>query len=339
VKALLYDHFTGPVTVAEVADPPVPDDGVLLRVTASGLCRSDWHAWSGHDDTVPLPHVPGHEFVGVIETAGRGVRKWHAGDRVTAPFINGCGACEHCGTGNAQVCPDQTQPGFTHWGSHAEFVVVRAADLNVVAVPETISDEAAVSLGCRFATAYRGVATRGRAVPGEWVTVFGVGGVGLSAIMVAAALGARPIAVDQSPAALELAAKVGAEHTILASADTLAEIHDLSGGGAHLSVDAAGASSTITTSIGSLRRRGRHVQLGLLTEPPPPIPLGRVLAWELDLLGSHGMPAVAYPALLDLVGRGTLRPGDLVTRTVGLDAAAQLMTETQAHPGITITRP
>jgi D-arabinose 1-dehydrogenase-like Zn-dependent alcohol dehydrogenase len=339
VRALLYEQFHGPVVVAEVADPQVPDGGVLVRVAASGLCRSDWHAWAGHDDTVSVPQVPGHEFVGVIERVGPGVRTWRAGDRVTAPFVNGCGACDHCRVGDAQVCPRQTQPGFTHWGSHAEFVVVRAADLNLVAVPATISDSAAVSLGCRFATAYRGVATRGRAAPGEWVTVFGAGGVGLSAIMVAAALGARPIAVDQSRAALDLAAKVGAEHTILASADTLAELAEHTGGGAHLSIDAVGKPQTIAMSIETLRRRGRHVQLGLMTEPAPPIPLDRVLAWELDLLGSHGMPAVAYPALLDLVEQGTLRPGELVTRTVDLETAAQVMTATEPHPGITITRP
>ncbi|ERK69455.1 alcohol dehydrogenase family protein, partial [Leifsonia aquatica ATCC 14665] len=240
MRALLYDTFAGPVRVAEVADPVAPDGGAIVRVAASGLCRSDWHAWAGHDDTVHLPQVPGHEFAGVVESVGAGVERWRPGDRVTAPFVNGCGRCEWCRSGQAQVCPDQTQPGFTHWGSHAELVAVRAADLNLVALPDDIDDAAAASLGCRFATAYRAVTARARIQPGEWIAVYGAGGVGLSAVMIAAALGARPIAVDRSPAALELARRFGAEHTLEAGDGAPAAIAELTGGGAHVSVDAVG---------------------------------------------------------------------------------------------------
>jgi alcohol dehydrogenase len=341
VKALLYDYFGGPVRVENVPDPAVPDSGVVVRVAASGLCRSDWHAWAGHDDTVTLPHVPGHEFVGVIEAVGDGVRGWQVGDRVTAPFVNGCGSCEWCQSGEAQVCPDQTQPGFTHWGSHAELVAVRAADLNLVAVPTSVPDAAAASLGCRFATAYRGVGKRGRARAGEWVAVFGAGGVGLSAVMIAAALGARPIAIDRSPDALAIAGTVGAEHTLVASERTPEEIAELTGGGAHLTIDAAGAAATIVTGIRSLRRRGRHIQIGLLAGPAPAIPLDRVLAWELDVLGSHGMAAADYPEMLDFVERGVLRPEELVTGSIGMSDAARVLSEPDAAPrsGVTLLLP
>jgi alcohol dehydrogenase len=239
------------------------------------------------------------------------------------------------------VCPDQTQPGFTHAGSHAEFVVVRAADLNLVALPAALGFDAAASLGCRFATAYRALTSRGRVRAGEWIVVYGAGGVGLSAVMIAAALGARPIAVDRSAGALELARSVGAEHTLLADDRTPAAVADITGGGAHVSVDAVGAPVTATAAVRSLRRRGRHVQIGLLAEGAPVLPLDRVIGWELDVVGSHGMPAADYPAMLRLVASGAVAPEALLGARVGLAEAARLLplTETAPPVGITVLDP
>ncbi|MBO1737335.1 alcohol dehydrogenase catalytic domain-containing protein [Leifsonia sp. TF02-11] len=339
MKALYYEAFSGPITVAELPVPEVPDGGALIRVAASGLCRSDWHAWAGHDDTVHLPHVPGHEFAGVVEAVGAGVGRWRAGDRVTAPFVNGCGHCEWCRAGQAQVCPDQTQPGFTHAGSHAEFVVVRAADLNLVALPDGLPDAAAAALGCRFATAYRALTARAGLGPGEWVAVYGAGGVGLSAVAIARALGARPIVIDRSPAALAAAARVGAEHTLQAGPGVAEAVAELTSGGAHVAVDAVGSAETAVAGVLSLRRRGRHVQIGLLAGGLPVLPLDRVIAWELDVLGSHGMAAADYPAMLALVASGALRPDTLVGRTVGLAEAARLLPLTEPAAGITVLDP
>ncbi|UAJ80777.1 alcohol dehydrogenase catalytic domain-containing protein [Leifsonia sp. ZF2019] len=337
MRALLYETFAAPIAVADLPDPVAPDGGAIVRVAASGLCRSDWHAWAGHDDTVLLPHVPGHEFVGVVEAVGDGVERWRAGDRVTAPFVNGCGRCEWCRSGQAQVCPDQTQPGFTHWGSHADLVAVRAADLNLVAVPDDIDDAAAASLGCRFATAYRAITARARIRPGEWVAVYGAGGVGLSAVMIAAALGARPIAVDRAPAALELARAFGAEHTLEAGDGTPDAIAALTGGGAHVSVDAVGSPATAGAAVRSLRRRGRHVQIGLLAGGGPVLPLDRVIGWELEVLGSHGMAAADYAGMLDLVASGAVSPRALVGARVGLAEAARLLPEAATAPPVGIT--
>ena len=180
----------------------------MVKVLATGMCRSDWHAWAGHDD-IAMPHVPGHELAGVIDAVGEGVQHWKVGDRVTVPFVCGCGTCEWCLAGDAQVCPDQQQPGFTHWGSFAEFVALHAADSNLVAIPDSIEYTTAASLGCRFATAYRALAARAQVKAGEWVTVVGAGGVGLSAVMIAKAMGARVIAVDRNPEALAVAARLG----------------------------------------------------------------------------------------------------------------------------------
>ena len=342
MKALVYERFGGPIAVHDVPDPIAPAGGAVIRVAASGLCRSDWHAWAGHDADVRLPHVPGHEFVGTIASLGDGVSGWRVGDRVTAPFVNGCGRCEWCLRGEAQVCPDQTQPGFTHWGSHAELVTVHAADLNLVAVPAGLPDAAAASLGCRFATAYRAVRVRASVQSGEWVAVYGAGGVGLSAVMIATALGARVIAVDRNPAALELAARLGAETTVAASESAVAEIHALTGGGAHVAIDAVGSAATSTDAVLSLRRRGRHVQVGLLApDRLPALPIDRVIAWELDVLGSHGMAAADYAGMLELVSTGALRPQELLGGVVPLAEGAALLERMATDPptGITVLVP
>ena len=310
-----------------MADPTAPAGGVVVRVLATGVCRSDWHAWAGHDD-IAFPHVPGHELAGVVAEVGEGVSRWGVGDRVTVPFVCGCGRCEWCLAGDAQVCPLQHQPGFTHWGSFAEYVALHAADTNLVGLPEQIGFATAASLGCRFATAYRALVGRARVTEGEWVTVIGAGGVGLSVVMIARALGARVVAVDRNLEALAIAAELGAEHTVHADgSDVPAAVADVTRGGSHVAVDAVGGEQACADAILSLRRRGRHVQVGLL--PPvnglPQLPMARVIGWELDVLGSHGMAAADYPAMLTLIEQGVLQPQRLIERTIGLDDAAALL--------------
>jgi D-arabinose 1-dehydrogenase-like Zn-dependent alcohol dehydrogenase len=341
---MVVDAVRAVPEVRDVPSPSAPARGVVVRVMATGLCRSDWHAWAGHDDGIVFPHVPGHELAGVVVEVGAGVTRWRVGDRVTVPFVCGCGRCAWCLAGDAQVCPDQQQPGFTHWGSFAEEVVLHAADANLVALPAGVDFGTAAALGCRFATAYRALVARARVRAGEWVTVVGAGGVGLSAVMIARALGARVVAVDRSAAALAAATAVGADHVLLADGvDVPAAVAELTGGGSHVSVDAVGSEQTCSDAILSLRRRGRHVQVGLL--PPvdghPRMPMARAIGWELDLLGSHGMAAVDYPEMLDLIERGALRPDLLVERTIGLEEAARLLPVFDQAPvaGITVVVP
>ncbi|MGY1691655.1 zinc-dependent alcohol dehydrogenase family protein [Geodermatophilus sp. SYSU D01105] len=338
MRALVFDSFGGPLTVREVPVPDPAPDGVVVRVGASGICRSDWHAWQGHDPDVVLPHVPGHELAGTVAAVGAGVRRWRVGDRVTVPFVNACGRCAQCAAGDHQVCPRQTQPGFTSWGSLAEHVALDAADVNLVGLPEELDETTAASLGCRYATAFRAVVQVAAVRPGEWVAVHGCGGVGLSAVQVAAAAGARVVAVDVSTGARELARQLGAESTVGGGGDVVAAVAELTGGGAHVSLDALGAAVTCENSVRCLRPRGRHVQVGLL--PPaqgrPAVPMDRVIALELQLLGSHGMAAHAYPGLLGLIAAGRLAPQRLVTRELSLDDAAAALTEVGRTPGITV---
>jgi alcohol dehydrogenase len=303
---------------------------VVIRLEATGLCLSDWHGWMGHDPDISLPHVPGHELAGSIVGVGGAVTRWKEGDRVTLPFVCACGVCPQCESGNHQVCDQQFQPGFTHWGSFAEYVAIGYADVNLVRLPANIDSVTAASLGCRFATAYRAVVDQGGIAQRQWLAVHGCGGVGLSAVMVGAALGARVIAIDINEEALALARAVGAQSMLnaVANPDVIDQVRDITGGGADVSIDALGSPVTCFNSVACLRKRGRHVQVGLMppAEGEAVIPMDQVIANELELVGSHGMQAHRYPQMLGLIEQRLLRPQRLLGTTISLDEVpAQLV--------------
>jgi D-arabinose 1-dehydrogenase-like Zn-dependent alcohol dehydrogenase len=338
MRAVFYDQFAQPPRVQQVADPAPADGGVVIKVDATGLCRSDWHGWMGHDPDIVLPHVPGHELAGIVCAVGKQVTRWKVGDRVTVPFVCGCGRCLECASGNPQVCPNQFQPGFTAWGSFAEQVAVNYADMNLVALPEWLDSATAACLGCRFATSFRAVVDQGSVKAGEWLAVHGCGGVGLSAIMIANALGAKVIAVDLGEEKLARARAMGACATIDARsiADVPAAVHEISKGGAHVSIDALGHPTTCVNSIASLRRRGRHVQVGLLPEGAT-LPMSRVIAQELELVGSHGIQASRYGTLFEMIQGAKLDPGKLITRRIRLDEAPAALMGMASFEGVGIT--
>ena len=365
MRAVSYAAYRQWPELVDLPDPVCPADGVLVRVAASGVCRSDWHAWQGHDP-VPLPMVPGHEFAGEVAEVGARVRGWRVGDRVVVPFACGCGQCPVCRAGDTHVCPEQTQPGFTGWGSFAELVAVHAADTNVVARPPGLDPVAAAALGCRYATAHRALVGVGRLAADEWLVVHGCGGVGLSAVQIGVALGARVIAVDVSAQALTRATELGAVGTLLlrrgqgtgepapppteltaptAPDQVAARLVEMTDGGPHLHVDAIGSPGALQAGVLALRPRGRHVQVGLLlgADASCPVPMSRVVARELAVVGAHGMPAGDYPGLLALLdparGAQALRPQQLIGRVIGLaDAPAALAAfgEPAAYPGLTV---
>lgn len=325
MRAAVYDEFRGPLSVRDCPDPEPSTQGAVIAVRATGICRSDWHGWQGHDPDIRVPHVPGHELAGEVVAVGRDVRRRSVGERVTVPFVCGCGDCRWCREDQQQVCPQQTQPGFTHWGSYAEYVRIEHADVNLVPLPDDVEFADAASLGCRFATAYRAVVAQGRLQAGETLAVHGCGGVGLSAIMIAAARGARVVAVDLDAERLAQAGELGAEMLVDAGRheDVAAAVRDATDGGADVSIDAAGSAATCRNSVACLRRQGRHVQVGLLpARDGTPLPMDLVIAHELVLVGSHGMQAPAYPAMLDRVADGRLPVAKLVGRRIGLAEAA-----------------
>ncbi|MCJ8238733.1 zinc-dependent alcohol dehydrogenase family protein [Peteryoungia algae] len=326
MRAMYYEQFGAAPQIRTLPDPTPSNSGVVVSVKATGLCRSDWHGWMGHDPDIKLPHVPGHELAGTIAAVGRDVRRFKVGDRVTVPFVSGCGHCLECRSGNQQVCEEQFQPGFTHWGSFAEYVAIEYADQNLVHLPDEISYETAASLGCRFATSFRAVVDQGRLEGGEWLAVHGCGGVGLSAIMIGAALGANVVAIDIAEDKLALAKALGASVAIDSRSvtDVSEAVRAVTGGGAHVSVDALGHPQTCCNSILNLRRRGRHVQIGLMLadHATPAIPMARVIAHELEIYGSHGMQSWRYDAMLRMILSGKLSPDRLIGKRITLTEAA-----------------
>ena len=341
MKAVVYEAFGAAPRLMNVDDPTPAADGVVIEVKATGVCRSDWHGWMGHDPDIVLPHVPGHELAGVVVAAGAAVTHWKAGDRVTVPFVGGCGHCPECHSGNQQVCEQQFQPGFTHWGSFAQFVGIHHADLNLVRLPDALDFPTAASLGCRFVTSFRAVVDQGRTSAGQWVAVHGCGGVGLSAIMIANAIGANVVAIDISDQALALARSVGATATVNASqvADVVDAVKEITRGGAHVSLDALGHPTTCFNSISNLRRRGKHVQVGLMLgeHATPAVPMSKVIAHELEILGSHGMQAHRYDAMLDMVHAGTLAPNRLIGKEISLGRSIDALMNMNRFEGAGVT--
>lgn len=304
MQAILVDAPNATPLIATVPDPEPPPHGAIIEVRATGVCRSDWHAWVGHDPTVSFPHVPGHEFAGVVRAVGSEVKRFGGGERVTAPFCCGCGSCRECHSGHQNLCDSEYQPGFDGWGSFAQYVMVPWADVNLVELPAGLGFDAAASLGCRFTTAYAGLIHQAGLGPGETVVVYGCGGVGLACVMIAAGAGAKVIAVDISDQKLSLARGLGAAETVDARlADPVEAVRELSAGGVNVSVDALGSAATARQALRSLRRRGRHVQLGLLLakDSDPSVPLQTVTRHELRVVGGHGMAAWRYPEMFGFI--------------------------------------
>lgn len=341
MKAVFYEEFQGNIDIREVPNPQVSPDSVIVKVGATGLCRSDWHGWMGHDPDIVLPHVPGHELAGTIVDIGREIKNFKPGDRVTVPFVSGCGHCPECSTGNHQVCDHQFQPGFTAWGSFAELVEIKYADNNLVLLPDEIDFVTAASLGCRFITSFRAVVDQGKVSAGQWVAVHGCGGVGLSAINIAAGAGANVIAVDIDDEKLQLAQKLGASFFINAKRhqNIPDEIIKLSGRGVHLSIDALGSQETCFNSISCLRKRGKHIQVGLTTgdHQHPKIPMDKVIARELEIIGSHGMQAFRYEAVFEMIKSGKVQPNLMIGKTISVEEVPEALMNMNKFQNLGVT--
>jgi alcohol dehydrogenase len=342
MRAAVFEAFNAPLTVRNVPDPECPIDGAIVRVEACGVCRSDWHAWTGADSDVTPPHVPGHELAGIVEEVGRDCRRLRRGDRVTAPFILACGQCPDCLGGDATICSNQHVVGFSSWGAFAERIAVPRADFNLVKLPETIPFTAAAGMGCRLTTAFRAVVDRAHLQPGEWLAIHGAGGVGLSALMIGKAVGASTLAIDVNQQALDLARALGATRTLNVSgmADVGAAVREATDGGAHVSLDALGITATFHNSIRGLRRMGRHVQVGMPlgrhAEPTVPL-LELVYSRQISIMGTRGIPASRFPALFAMIAAGQIDPAKLVTKTIGLDEAGDALAAMNGYTGVGIT--
>ena len=333
MKAAVYRSFGGPIKVEDIPKPNAPQFGVVILVMATGVCRSDWHGWKGHDSDIiehGLPFVPGHEVSGIVVEVGSGITKFNVGDRVAVPFILSCGQCTMCCSHNRPTtCEKQEQPGFTMLGSYAEYLAIPRAERNLSIIPDRVSFMEAAALGCRFTTAFRAVVQQGNISSNTSVAVFGCGGLGLSCVMIAAAFGAKQIiAVDVSDKALKKAKEVGATDTINAkTADVRKNIAEITMEmGTDLTIDAAGFKATCEDAIHCTRRCGRMVQVGLpIGGQNPIVPMGMIAGKELEIVGSHGCDARDMPEILGLVESGKLDPKQLIEREVTLEQGAQAL--------------
>ncbi len=336
MRAAVIEALNRPLVVREVPEPECPPDGAILRVGANGICRTDWHLWTGDWSwrglSIEPPFVLGHEFAGTIEEVGREVRGWHRGDRVVFPMNPGEGTCALCRSGNPHVCESGAKlvPGVSYWGAFAERVMVRYADVNLVRIPEELSFVDACGMACRYAAAFHAVVDQANVRGGEWVAVHGVGGMGLSAVQIAAAVGAKVIAVDPSRPAREAAKNVGAAHVVDPRQEhPLEAIRTLTHGGAHVSIDALGIAETCRNSVLSLRKLGRHVQIGHTTRREAgdvALPIDHILLNELRLFGGFGLPATRYDTMIAMIRAGALAPGKTVLQRVGLDDITSVFT-------------
>lgn len=342
MRAAIFDSFNGPIMVRDIAEPACPPDGVIVDIKACGICRSDWHGWVGSDDDVLAPHVGGHEFAGVVVETGKNCERFKAGDRVTAPFILGCGTCPDCLHGDATVCDHQHVVGFSSFGAFAERMAVPHADFNLVALPESMDFVTAAGMGCRVTTAFRGLVDRANLQAGEWLAVHGAGGVGLSAVMIAKALGAKILALDINDEALTLASELGATAVLnVAGLDRVGErVREITDGGAHVSIDALGITETFHNSLYGLRKLGRHVQIGmpLGVHARPSVPLLElVYSRQVSIMGTRGIAASRFPALFSLIEQGQIEPERLVTSRVDLSETGAVMAQMGNYRGHGIT--
>ncbi len=333
MRAAILREYGEPLAVRDVPAPEPGPDEAVIRVEACGVCRSDWHAWMGHgewaDDRVPRGQVLGHEPAGEVVAIGRSVDRFAPGDRVVVPFSLGDGTCPYCRRGAGNVCADGRALGFEADapGAFAERVAVPNADYNLVERPPWLDATAAAALGCRYMTAYHALAERAGLGGGDRLAVHGCGGVGLSAVQLGDALGARVVAVDVDDDALSLASDLGADELVNPTAvESVSDrVRDLTDGGADVSVDALGIAETCRNSVRSVRPRGAHVQVGLTTEAERgevSLPTDWMTRWEVSFLGSRGMPPTSYDDLFALVEATDVEPGALVSDEIGLSAVS-----------------
>jgi alcohol dehydrogenase len=340
MKAAVYRAYNGSIEIEQVVDPVVTESEAIIEVKASGICRSDWHGWKGHDPDIQLPHVPGHEFSGVVKEVGSKVTLFQLGDRVTVPFCCGCSNCPQCMKGNQHICDKHFQPGFTDWGSFAQYVQIKNADFNLIKLPSSIDFVSAAGLGCRFITAFHGIVNQGKVVNSMFVAIHGCGGVGLSAIMIASVYGAKVIAVDINELNLQKAKSFGAEYTINATKEEVVDkVREITNGGANLSMDALGSHETSTNSINCLAKKGKHIQVGILgSEKNIIVSTADLIAKEIEIIGSHGMPIADYNIIFDLIASKKIDPSLLIDRTVKLEHVHQemLKMDTYSNSGMVI---
>jgi 6-hydroxycyclohex-1-ene-1-carbonyl-CoA dehydrogenase len=333
MRAAVFEGVAPGLRVQDVPRP-VPGPGeVLVQVAACGLCGTDLHYLLGEAETAkPPPIILGHEISGIVRELGVGATGPTVGTRVLIPPVLPCGNCRLCRTGRENVCANLRMVGNHLNGGFAEFVAVPSRDL--VILPEDLPLAESAVIADALSTPYHAVVNRARVQPGEWVVLVGCGGLGTSALQFARLAGAHVIAVDVQPERLERARALGAAETLNArESDVPKAVRKLTHGGADVALELVGSPETFTTTVSSLRRGGRACVVGY-SHHSAPLPLGRLMFFEQEILGSLGCRPADYPVIVELVRRGRVRLEPIVTGRVGLEGIPEALNDLRQGRGL-----
>jgi propanol-preferring alcohol dehydrogenase len=319
MKAVRLIEVNHPLQVQDVPMPTVDEGDVLVRIKVSGICRSDVHYRAGKSPVWPLPMTLGHEIAGVVEQVGKKVTTVKVGDRVCLHYLLSCGDCYYCSTGNEQFCVQGSMLGHYSDGGYAEYIAV--PERNAVRLPVEIPFEQGAILMCSSATSFHAL-RKSRLKAGETVAVFGIGGLGISAIQLAQAFGALDVyAVDINAEKLRLAEKYGAIPVNAGARDPVAEIRRFTQDkGVDVALELIGLPQTMRQAVRCLAVMGRAVLVGISDKPLEINTYQELLGKENEIIGANDHLLQELPLLIELARRGKLILSDAVTRTVPLDA-------------------
>jgi 2-desacetyl-2-hydroxyethyl bacteriochlorophyllide A dehydrogenase len=323
-KTMKAVRLVEPKRLLEMRELPIPQVGprdVLVQVKAAGICRSDMHYRAGVSQARPLPMTLGHEVSGIVSQAGDDVTNVKVGDRVVLHYQVSCGDCKYCVSGHEQFCKSGLMIGKHMDGGYAEYIRVPAR--NAFALPAEIPFEQGAIMMCSSATSFHAL-HKAEIRPGDRVAIFGVGGLGMSAIQLAKVFGAVEVyAVDIDPAKLEMAGRFGAIPINNRQVDAVAELKRLTAGvGVDAALELIGLPVTIRQALDAVAVLGRAVVVGLSNQMIEVDPYNDLINREAKLIGCSDHLAQEIPVLTDLVRRGILDLSHVVTRTVPLDAGA-----------------
>jgi len=321
MKAVRLVKIGQPLELQEIPVPAVSGQDVLVRVEAAGICHSDVHYRAGTSPAGPLPVTLGHEVAGVVERVGAQVTQVRPGDRVCLHYLVTCGECEYCVRGYEQFCREGRMIGKHRDGGYAEYIAVPAR--GVIPLPDEIPFEHGAVLMCSSATSFHAL-RKSRMQPGERVAVFGVGGLGMSAIQIAQAFGALEVyAVDINPDKLAIAGSYGAIPVNAKDGDPVKHIRRLTGGhGVDVSLELIGLPLTTRQAVLSLAPFGRAVLAGITDQPTEFYSYWEIIGREAEIVGCSDHLLQEFPLLLELARRRKLDLSRVVVRTVPLDADA-----------------
>jgi propanol-preferring alcohol dehydrogenase len=319
MKAVRLIEPEHPLQLQDITIPTIGENDILVRVKAAGICHTDVHYRAGRSPVHPLPRTLGHEIAGTVEQKGNNVTSTNIGDRVCVHYVLSCGSCYYCNAGNDQFCIHGSMIGRYIDGGYAEYVLV--PQRNLVPLPDEIPFEQGAIMMCSSATAFHAL-RKSRLQGGETVAIFGIGGLGISAIQLAYALGALEVyAVDINLEKLNMAEKFGAIPINATSNDSVSEIRSLTKGkGVNVAIEMIGIPQVMKQVVQSLAVMGRAVIVGITDKPIEIDTYHELLGREAEIIGSNDHLLHELPLLLEFARHGKLKLSDAITHTIPLDA-------------------